>query len=78
MLCQGFFSGQPWLMEPKESKTRMGSTVTFIWQIWMKGCTPSGNVTDNYIVQFNDKTIEQRNSVKMEESIVGGGEIKQV
>ena len=65
-------------MEPKESKTRMGSTVTFIWQIWMKGCTPTGNVTDNYIVQFNDKFIEQRNSVKMEESIVGGGEIKQV
>ena len=65
-------------MEPKESKTRLGLTVTFIWQIWMKGCTPSGNMTDNYTVQFNDNTIEKTNSVKMEESIVGGGDIKQV
>ena len=75
---QGFFSGQPWLMEPKEAKARLGSTATFNWQIWKKGCTSSGNITDNFKVHFNDRVIKNTSSFTIEETVIGGNDIKQV
>ena len=75
---QGFFSGLPWLMEPKAEKRRIGSTVTFSWQIWMKGCSTSGNSTGDYKVHFGDNVIENTRSVHIEETIAGDGDIKQV
>ena len=75
---QGFFSGQPWLREPKEAKARLGSTATFNWQIWMKGCSSSENMTDSLKIHFNGRVVKNLRSFTIEESNVGGGDIKQV
>ena len=66
---EGFFSGQPWLMEPKLEKKRTGSTAVFTWQIWLKGCGNSSG-DDSYKLHFNNKEITNPLSllVSIEES----------
>ena len=80
--CQppgGFFSGQPWLMEPKNEKKRRQSSVSFTWQIWLKGCGDK-DVDGAYKLLFNNEEIKDAQSMLLstEETMLAQGNIKQV
>ena len=75
----GFFSGHPWLMEPKLEKKRVGSSAVLTWQIWQKGCGSSA-ANDSYTLFFNNEEINNnmQRSIIVEETFLANGNIRQV